>query len=402
MDVMESARKAIEEHYLCDNCLGRQFAQLLTGMDNAQRGRAIRIALAMEYEAKPYPADLSNFHGLAFRKKVAVKRPVKCGLCGGIFKKKVADLVKRAASLLEGREYSSFLMGTKPSPKMVMAEEDLWEEMGASYCEPIRAEINREAGKIFEKLTGIKFDRAAPDAEITMDFGKGTVQISNRSLFIYGRYRKLIRGIPQTKWEHYPETVEDIIVRPIMEQSGGTGHALHGMGREDIDARCLAQRPFVAEIENPVKRKLDLEKIRREVNGTRKVEIHALHYSDKSEVRAVKSARPKKTYRLIVEFEKPLGDSDIKKAKKLVGMIKQRTPERVSHRRADLIRKRRLYSISAKKISKRRAEITVKCEAGMYAKELMHGDSGRTNPNLAELLGNKAKVLEFDVVKIWL
>ena len=103
-----------------------------------------------------------------------------------------------------------------------------------------------------------------------------------------------------------PLSVDDVRLprHPERQQSGGTGHALHGMGREDLDARCLSWRPFVAEVESPRKRKLDLEKVQKEVNATGKVEVSALRYSDKNEVRAVKHARPEKTYRLLVEFEK--------------------------------------------------------------------------------------------------
>ncbi len=404
MEVIETAKKAIERRYLCDNCLGRQFAQLLTGMDNAQRGHAIRAALAMEYEAKPYPADMRNFYGFKFRRKLKgeAKKPVKCEVCGNIFKKKLAELVDAATSKLAGFEYGSFLIGTRPAGRTVIAEEELWEEIGADYCEPLKAEVNREAGKLFEKQTGVRFDRERPDVDILLDLEKGSADIALRSLFIYGQYKKLVRGIPQTKWEHYPETVEDIIAGPIMQQSAGTGHALHAMGREDIDARCLAWRPFVAEIENPARRRLDLEKIQKEINRTGKVEVSSLRNSDKNEVREIKHARPLKTYRLIVKFEKPIAKEDIERARKLAGVIRQRTPERVAHRRADLVRKRKLYSISIKKLTGKKAEITVKCEAGLYAKELMHGDNGRTKPNLSELLNNKAKVIEFDVIKIWI
>jgi tRNA pseudouridine synthase 10 len=39
----------------------------------------------------------------------------------------------------------------------------------------------------------------------------------------------------------------------------------------------------------------------------------------------------------------------------------------------------------------------VKAEAGTYIKELIHGDDGRTQPNIADILGCEAECLELDI-----
>jgi tRNA pseudouridine synthase 10 len=46
------------------------------------------------------------------------------------------------------------------------------------------------------------------------------------------------------------------------------------------------------------------------------------------------------------------------------------------------------------------AEIQITGESGIYIKELITGDSGRTNPSFSELLGTECTVHELDVVKI--
>jgi len=46
--------------------------------------------------------------------------------------------------------------------------------------------------------------------------------------------------------------------------------------------------------------------------------------------------------------------------------------------------------------------IFVTTEAGLYIKELISGDKGRTQPNLSELLQNECVCKELDVVKIHL
>ena len=45
--------------------------------------------------------------------------------------------------------------------------------------------------------------------------------------------------------------------KPILKIAKSEKSSFHGLGREDIDARCLDYRPFVIEIEKPIKRKIN-------------------------------------------------------------------------------------------------------------------------------------------------
>jgi tRNA pseudouridine synthase 10 len=53
-------------------------------------------------------------------------------------------------------------------------------------------------------------------------------------------------------------------------------------------------------------------------------------------------------------------------------------------------------------INNKKLEIEIKGEAGLYIKELVTGDDGRTSPSISELLKNPARVESLDVVKIHL
>jgi tRNA pseudouridine synthase 10 len=72
----------------------------------------------------------------------------------------------------------------------------------------------------------------------------------------------------------------------------------------------------------------------------------------------------------------------------------------VVHRRADLIRRRIVKELKYKRINSKKIELTVKTSAGLYVKELVSGDEGRTKPSLSELLNVKATPKKLDVVKI--
>ena len=51
-------------------------------------------------------------------------------------------------------------------------------------------------------------------------------------------------------------------------------------------------------------------------------------------------------------------------------------------------------------MSARRAEVRLRCDGGLYIKELISGDEGRTRPSLAECLAVPARVVELDVVSV--
>ncbi len=405
---------------ICDNCLGRTLGNLLSGLTNEQRGKIIRTYIAFVLDSgEKLTVYMPNFYGFKFRNlKIEIEKPVKCEICQNFFLEKIDEVVKTAANKLKGVEFSDFVVGSIPSNEMRNAEEKLWEKIGIDYVEPVKSEINREVGKRIEKLTGKKFNLKDSDAVILIDLKKNETRIQLRSLYISGGYQKLVRGIPQTRWmctncngkgcveckgegKLYKTSVQEIIGKPLLKVADGKDHALHGAGREDIDARCLDYRPFVLEIVKPKKRKFDLRKIEKLINKSGKVKVNDLKFSDKEYVRKIKSDRRDKTYSAEVEFEKIVEKKLLPKVKSLKGaIISQQTPTRVKHRRADLLRKRGVKSISYKILGRKKIRFVIRGEAGLYVKELVSGDEGRTRPNIAELLNNKVKRIVLDVVKI--
>jgi tRNA pseudouridine synthase 10 len=236
-----------------------------------------------------------------------------------------------------------------------------------------------------------------------VNLAKGTTEVTINPLFIYGEYQKLVRGIPQTKWPSgkYKTSVEQIIAKPFMRATRGKAHALHGAGREDIDARCLAWRPFVLEIQNSKKRIFDkqaLAKLAKRIG--RQVRVRGLRISTINEVRKLKEAKYEKTYHAIVTCKQPIARAELKKLSVLVGEIRQRTPQRVLHRRADRTRKRRVISLKTKLDDKHTFELVVRGEAGLYIKELISGDLGRTQPSISGALIKDCICKQLDVIAI--
>jgi tRNA pseudouridine synthase 10 len=390
----------LKRGFTCNNCLGRQFAQLATGLTNHERGSIVRTLIQRR---KPTLRTKAQRAFARFLEVPKTNQPFptqgRCVVCDNLFDR-LEKLALQAVKNLRGTQYSTFVLGTHLNPPMIKKEEALWEDVGILHCEPIKAEINRELGKLIEKKTRKLVDENNPDVTILFDMEKNDMLITRNPLFFSGNYKKLVRGIPQTKWEHYKETVEDIVARPVMRATKGSGHAFHAAGREDIDARCLDWRPFVLEIQEPKKRDLNLRVLSKEVNSTRKVRITTLRRCIRKEILRIKNLRPDKTYQITVLFKKTL--TNLEAVAHLKGLINQKTPERVLHRRSDKLRKRRVKHISWKKLGKKRVQFEIRGEAGLYIKELITGDKGRTTPSVAELLNAQPTVENLDVVKIHL
>lgn len=401
--ILEKAEKILAEP-VCDHCLGRQFAQLLSGLGNMERGGVVRKAVAMSIDTAEPPAgiDLSNFYGFKFHSlEISKQYRKRCEVCHDIFEA-LDRWAGMAAKASRKYEFSTFLVGTKLSFEMIEREEALWERVGIDHCEPVKAELNREIGKLVEKKMGVRFTRNNPDVNIIVDFNARNVALEVNPLFFYGEYQKLVRGIPQTRWPSgkYKTSVEQIIAKPFMAAAAGKAHKLHGCGREDVDARCLGWRPFVLEILQPRFRNIAIKKLAKRIDR-KKVKVRNVRLSGIVEVRKIKELRPPKTYRAVVVCDSAVLRSDLRKLSSL-SAVRQKTPERVLHRRADRYRTRSVKSLKARPLGRKKFVLEIKGEAGLYIKELVTGDSGRTVPSVSSVLGVPCRCRELDVIAIHL
>lgn len=434
LTILEKAAEILKLAYMCDSCIGRCFAQLLSGWTNAQRGAAIRIALAMAADSgEKVDIDMSNFSGFRFRQqKFKLSRQMKqCWVCGGLLDprqlRQLAALVTKVMKKIKGTDFKNFHIGVILSKALSQAEEKLWEAAGIEWCESIKAELSREIGKRVSEEAKKEVEMANPEIVVLVNLEKNAVELKINPLFIYGRYKKFVT-LPQTRWDcrecrgkgcescgfsgkMYPSSVEEKIAKPILKATRGVASSFHGAGREDMDVKCLDWRAFVLEIAEPKVRDLDFKFLERAINRTNKgkIAVSGLRFSDKEEVRAVKASRLDKTYRIVVLVGKKIARRDVTQLKKLVGVVHQRTPTRVVYRRSDITRKRRVKSIACKLIGKngKKLILDVKAEAGLYVKEFVTGDKGRTKPSVAEVLGTASgaseappKIVSVAVIKI--
>lgn len=393
------AEKTVSAYHLCDSCLGRLFRQIEKGPTNKQKGTLIR-------------------NNLKQSKKTHAKD---CWLCEGLTEE-IDHFVDLISDALKEYEFDTFLIGSKIDEDIVEREKELWDFISSEEFEPIKMEINREVGKILEEKLGKTVGFEKPDITVIVDTAFDVVNLQIRPLFIYGRYKKFERGIPQTKWpcricrgkgcnscnytgKMYETSVEELISKKALKRTKGNDESFHGCGREDIDALMLGSgRPFVLEIKNPKKRTIDLAILTSEINSYTKnrVEISNLRFSDRKEIARIKNAEFQKTYYIVIEGEKPIKKEKLKEVAQILQgkTIKQLTPTRVAHRRANKIRERKIYNCELESVEGSIARLTIETQSGTYIKELVSGDSGRTTPNISEMIGIPCKVKELDVIEI--
>ena len=440
MTVLEKALEMLEKYPLCDHCLGRQFALLGYTIENVDRGKALKLSLTLQASALNLSKNVEGVKDLKILATNGFSREAKetlrqlkkrvpktaqskpCFLCEDRFQL-LDGLVQKALEKIMHYEYTTFLVGMELPVAVEEREDEFKAAFNVGFGESIRHEFGRLLGKKIEGQTGKTVEYRKPEITLIINPFTEDVKIQVNPLFVAGRYRKLVRDIPQSKWfcyscrgkgcakcgwtgKMYPESVEELVSKPFLEAAEGEKTAFHASGREDIDARMLGSgRPFVVEISKPTKRFLDLRKLKETINdyAKGKVEVSNLRFTNKDVVRKLKKAESaQKIYRVLIEFERNVSEADLRllEEKLTDTSIKQQTPLRVLHRRADLTREKYIYKVKVKKVSLNKAEMEIRCQGGLYVKELVSGDEGRTTPSVSGLLENKAKPIKLDVLNV--
>ncbi len=481
----------------CNHCLGRVGGKKRFSQSNLESGIEIRASV---------------IEGDSTMAQARESEPL-CPFCENLFEEAslLAELIKEAVG---ERECFRLQLGARIPKDQTEAEDHLRKRFGAGGSAPLKSSLVEEVARQLKEIDfGVKLVIDKPEILALIDVLTLTVELDIRSHYVYGRYRKLARGIPQTKWPcrsckgrgcqkcdqtglQYQSSVQGLIGDPLLEIFGSKEHAFHGMGREDIDVRCLGRgRPFVIEMKRPMKREIDSEMIMKLINEASdgQLEVSDMRPSNRSEVVRVKDTPAEKSYTILYRIEQltqteldvltqvlevpknnqdrnrrrrdhhrgkkrevkpepepeidystlkkaeltalckerglaksgtkdvlverlvnnqeeklPLPDQDyvLEIMEKLQGCtLAQRTPERVAHRRADKIRKRKVIETSNPSVTidsdgVMHAEFSLRCESGTYVKETVHGDGGRTQPSIASLIKAKCTVEWLDVADI--
>ena len=491
----------------CNPCLGRLGGKKRYEQSIEQSGEEIRSIV-----------EKGNSHLTKVREEIPL-----CPFCENLFEE-VDLLTDIIYDSISPYQFKRLQLGARFPKSQIEEEDSQRKRYGSGGCDGLKTGLVAEIAKrLNQRLDGVTLVNDKPQILALIDVLTLSVDLDVRAHYMYGRYRKLERGIPQTRWPcrackgrgcercemtglQYQKSVQDLIGNPLLSVFGSKEHAFHGMGREDIDVRCMGRgRPFVIEMKEPRLRIADPVELMKMINDNAEgsIDITSLRDSTRSEVVRLKETPAEKSYTIrfklmplneaeytvltapldltkenkgrsknkrkrrgdnkrdntkplpteietenvkpgkdklttmkkaelvalcveygvkksgtkdelierilnveepVVEtFDLPEDDFIIKSILSLEGVkLAQRTPERVAHRRADLVRRRTVFEVHQPVVEmmedgSREIEVTMRCESGTYVKETVHGDSGRTQPSIASLLKAKCEVIWLDV-----
>ncbi|EDV29827.1 uncharacterized protein TRIADDRAFT_52642 [Trichoplax adhaerens] len=239
----------------------------------------------------------------------------------------------------------------------------------------------------YQSLFQVKIEFLFPESESDDDFFNKNIvvvhclmqrlyEISFKQLpprNLERRYNKYDRTISQTPWiidgiRKGDTSVQELICDPIIAKVNADGCKFSSSGREDIDVRMLGKgRPFIAEILNP-----------------------RSPFMTKMEVLQLQNVGCIKTQRWRRKQDENLQELT----------IEQKTPLRVLHRRTLAVRCRMIWSMKTEYLDAHHFKLYLTTQAGTYIKEFVHGDLGRTKPNLCTLLNMGVDILELDVESV--
>ncbi|KAF2077516.1 hypothetical protein CYY_001215 [Polysphondylium violaceum] len=239
-----------------------------------------------------------------------------------------------------------------------------------------------------------------------------TLDFDHAAVYLAGKYNKYVRDLSQTPWidpEEYQSSIQELVCEHINDTFKCDSFTFTTSGREDIDVRMLGKgRPFFIEIMNPHKiffKYNDFRSMEDKINSnTDKIKVSNLQIITKKQTNLIKDAEgsKQKDYRCVVWTSKPFQLSDLEVLKSLTNFeLDQNTPVRVLHRRTLMVRKKKITRLEFQYISPHFFVLDViGAQAGTYIKEFVHGDLGRTTPNIGSLLNCEADILQLDVMDV--
>lgn len=329
-----------------------------------------------------------------------------------------------------------------PPAQRIAEAARLW----ASVCKQLRA-LDRGTMSPPDGWTG--WPEPLSDAWRVAEPAWLVVQPASPPVFIAGRYKKLERSLSQTPWLSYGanadprgggdgdgggpeggpaaleektgqvveakvgpvESVECALVRALCPVVRGSGLTMHSAGREDRGVRMLGRgRPFVVEVRTPLLPLVSGAALSAAAQAAEAlgVSLDGLRLVDgKRAIAALAegAAEKQKLYTAVVWSSRALTAADVGRAAAAQNLVlKQNTPVRVLHRRSPMVRERVIHWLELEPVpgNPHYAVLRLGAQAGTYIKEFVHGDFGRTRPNLGEFLGGACRtdILQLDVTDI--
>jgi len=361
-------------------------------------------------------------------------------------------------ALKDATAFNQMAESLKALGKIIDVNDALTDRNRSDRSEPIICSANVVVGRCYLYGRYNKYARDVPQSEWLIEAPKLSLIHTNTSQFVANNESESdikIGSVPEPEpplkrqkktTEMYMKnttsnlqrkgraSVQEIISEHVQKVFGVHRVDFHACGREDIDVRCLGNgRPFVLKIHGS-ERVVDVELLKQvegAINSAKGLNKHfdvsvrnlsACDISIWTGMQAL-AEQKRKSYTCVVccydvegaafateDAGRPytvsdealrevcaLSNRDIDEWGQKCIRLAQKTPLRVLHRRAALTREKFVYNLTTERLSDSAFLLHLTTSAGTYVKEFVHGDFGRTIPNVSAILKCRALILQLDV-----
>jgi len=373
------SKSILKEYDLCDNCLGRFFIS----STNLSSGKIL---------------------GNKIRKSVNSRVVTKCYICKNLFSNMI-HYTKMIHDVSIEYEFSTFVVGAILKQSIIERDDKLRSKFHLRGVDGIKTAVTKELGIKFARKTKTRIDHLSPDITFTINFRSGRCNVKSRSIFLYGRYSKGKRGLPQKEESCQDckgkgcifcnnhgivsfDSIEGKIAQFLYEKFETDQVKFTWIGGEDRASLVVGNgRPFFAKLLSPKKRnvrlakKSHLEEIM--ILGLRKID----HIPDGS-------THFKSKVKILVATKNKISSKKLKKLKKLIAIpIEITDSNNKQHEKT-------IHRLNYKKNSSQSFTIEIEADGGIPVKRFV--DGSKIIPSISNLLGTQCYCKKFDINQIYL
>ena len=377
--IIHQSKSILKECDLCDNCLGRFFINSTHLSSGKRLGNKIR--------------NSTNSRAVT-----------KCYICKNLFSNAVL-YVKMMQNASMRYEFSTFTVGAILKQSIIERDDKLRSKFHLHGVDGIKTAVTRELGKKFARKTRTRIDHLLPDIIFTINFRTEQCDVKTKPIFLYGRYIKNKRGLPQKEESCQDckgkgcifcnnhgivsfDSVEGKISKFLYEKFETDQVKFTWIGGEDKTSLVMGNgRPFFAKLLSPKKRNVRLAK----KYNLDEIMIHALRKIDHIPNGSI---RFKSKIKMLVLAKNGIPSNKLKRLKQLVTIpIEITDSNNKQHKRA-------IHKLKYKKNSLQSFTVEIEADGGIPIKRFVDGFN--IIPNISSILGIQCSCEKFDINQIYL
>ena len=373
----DTVSKILKNYDLCEYCTGRIISKIV---------------------GKPP----SKFLGKKYLKKLGKSDHKTCYICKNIFDSLefvLSNIFEKSSHF----DFKTFHLGITLKPSFLERDDYLKSKFKIKGIENIKFGIAKELAKKISRRTNSKRITDDPDLFIQANFKDESCILRAKPMFVYGRYNKKIRKLPQKqglcrscngigchncdfKGIENLQSIEGKISNLFIKKFDCNQVKINWIGGEDQSSLVLGKgRPFFAKILNPKRRNRILRKTS-DLEGVYLSELQKLSIQPKGSIPF------KSEVSITIDTKKPISSNQLKKLKIL------ENAEIQDFSRDKRNTKKRIYKVGYKKLGKTSFILDLFADGGISIKSLIQQSD--VVPNVSELLENQCECKKFDFKNI--